>query len=183
MLERQGGGRAGAKSALLMAERTTEPTTLPMVEQAGTDTSTQNSAVQGDAGQNKTASTGETGNYRLSDSDTADYLRVGKKQSVRNAKQAAVDAGEKIILSNDAEIENYIQDALKGGVSQTVKAYGKVGASMADDIYSSSNGSFDVEGWYLELVPDDIQHAYTEHTKAKRAGNIPLTKTDFFKYP
>ena len=45
---------------------------------------------------------------------------------------------------------------------------------MADDIFGKSDGAFDVEGWYLELVPSDIKHAFDQHSEAKRLGNIAL---------
>ena len=133
----------------------------------------------------KTAPTEETGgNSRLTANDLADYLRVGKKQSVRNAKQAAVDAGESIILTDNIETQNYIQQALTGETtSNTPKAYGKVGQVMADDIFAASDGAFDVEGWYLELVPSDIKHAFDQHAAPKRAGNIALTEQDFLNIP
>lgn len=54
---------------------------------------------------------------------------------------------------------------------------------MADDIFAASDGAFDVEGWYLELVPSDIKHAFDQHAAPKRAGNIALTEQDFLNIP
>lgn len=75
---------AGAKSALPMVEQTTEPTTLPMVEQVGTDTSAQNSAVEGAQGQNNTASTGET--------VISDYQKTEHHGNILDAVRANMNA-------------------------------------------------------------------------------------------
>ena len=131
----------------------------------------------------KTASTGEAGNVRLTEADATDYLNVGVKQSVRNAKQAAVASGEKIVLTSEAETRSFIERVLAGEESNTTRAYGKVGAAMADDIYNRSTGAFDVENWYLELTPSDLRHAYSQHMNAKQSGNIDLSEQDFLNIP
>ena len=126
----------------------------------------------------------EGGNTRLSDIDEADYMRTGSRPHIKASKQAAVNAGEKIVLTTNGETQNYIRTAINGDTENLIpKAYGKVGSAMADDIYSRSSGAFDVEGWYLELVPSDLRHAYLQHGDAKQSGNIPLTEADFLNIP
>ncbi|MDY2557285.1 MAG: hypothetical protein SOW29_02905, partial [Candidatus Faecousia sp.] len=35
---------------------------------------------------------------------------------------------------------------------------------------------------FLELIPDNLRHAYEQHRTAKQDGDIDLSRTDFEKY-
>ena len=153
----------------------------------------ENAAVEGSQdflkqqllGQQKTASETEAvgGNLRLSETDVSDYLKTGKHKSTRDAKQQAVNAGEQIVLTSPEKTKAFIDSTLQGGQSNTPRAYGKVGEAMADEVFETSDGAFDVEGWYLELIPSDLRHAFEQHKTAKHVGNIDLSKKDFLNIP
>jgi len=137
-----------------------------------------------DAGGNITPSVpGQGENTRLSREDLNDYLKTGKKKSVRDAKQAVVRSGENVILTSPWATREFIQDAISGEALGTTKAYGKVGVSLANDVYSASGGKLDIKDWYLELTPYDLKHAFSEHSEAKKAGNIPLSLENFLSIP
>ncbi len=137
-----------------------------------------------DAGGNITPSVpGQGENTRLSREDLNDYLKTGKKKSVRDAKQAVVRSGENVILTSPWATKEFIQDAISGEALGTTKAYGKVGVSLANDVYSASGGKLDIKDWYLELTPYDLKHAFSEHSEAKKAGNIPLSLENFLSIP
>lgn len=150
----------------------------------GTDVAVDTPTAQNPVEGAKNATTeGAGGNVRLTETDTAEYMATGKKKSVRDAKAAEVERGGKVVLTTAQETQEFIGDAIRGVAGQTTKAYGKVGTEMAGEIRAVSGSDIDVTGWFLELVPDDLRHAFEQHTKAKRDGNIDLTEQDFLNIP
>lgn len=141
---------------------------------------TLNSAVNNDAEtqnadvQKNTAPNG-TENSRMSDADLQDYLAVGERQHVRNAKEAQLNSGSSPILTTISQIRSFIRSALYGEQSNTIKAYGKVGSKMAQDISAASDGKTNVSGYYLELDGNRIRHM-KDHVDTDSDGrNVPLT--------
>lgn len=135
----------------------------------GNDAETQNADVQ-----KNTAPTG-TENVRISDADLQDYLAVGERQHVRNAKEAQMNSGGSPILTTISQIRSFIRSAMYGEQPNTIKAYGKVGSKMAQDISTASDGKTNVSGYYLELDSNRIRHM-KDHVDTDSDGrNIPLT--------
>lgn len=139
-----------------------------------------NSAVNNDAetqnadAQKNTAPNG-TENVRISDADLQDYLAVGERQHVRNAKEAQMNSGGSPILTTISQIRSFIRSAMYGEQPNTIKAYGKVGSKMAQDISTASDGKTNVSGYYLELDSNRIRHM-KDHVDTDSDGrNIPLT--------
>lgn len=116
----------------------------------------------------------------LKESDLQDYLRTGKRRNKN--KQKALDRGEKIILTNDGEIRNYIEAAIHGNVDLPTVAYAKVNKELSDAV-KNENKDFDIKDFYLELVASDIYHAYEMHKESKESGDIPLSEEDFMDIP
>lgn len=114
----------------------------------------------------------------LTQNDIDDYLNTGTRMNKQ--KQRAYANGEKIILTSDEEVRDFIDKAIEGKTTTTV-AYGKAGQRLIDDVYKASKGKIDMSGAYLELVPYDVQHAYDGHLKAKQEGDVDLKKEDFYK--
>lgn len=134
-------------------------------------------APQAENEQNKTASTQETENRMMSDADLQDYLSVGERKHVRNAKEAQLNSGDSPILTTIGQIRNFIRTALYGEQTDTIKAYGKVGGKMARDISTASDGKTNVSGYYLELDGNRIRHM-KDHVDTDTDGrNVPLTST------
>lgn len=124
--------------------------------------------------QKNTAPTG-TENVRISDADLQDYLAVGERQHVRNAKEAQMNSGGSPILTTISQIRSFIRSAMYGEQPNTIKAYGKVGSKMAQDISTASDGKTNVSGYYLELDSNRIRHM-KDHVDTDSDGrNIPLT--------
>lgn len=133
------------------------------------DAETQNADVQ------KNAAPAGTENSRMSDADLQDYLAVGERQHVRNAKEAQLNSGSSPILTTISQIRSFIRSALYGEQSNTIKAYGKVGSKMAQDISAASDGKTNVSGYYLELDGNRIRHM-KDHVDTDSDGrNVPLT--------
>ena len=125
--------------------------------------------------QKNAASMQETENSAMSDADLQDYLSVGERQHVRSAKAAQLDAGSSPILTTVGQIRNFIRSAMYGEQANTIKAYGKVGSKMAQDISAASGGKTNVSGYYLELDGNRIRHM-KDHVDSDTDGrNIPLT--------
>ena len=62
-----------------------------------------------------------------------------------------------------------------GEQPNTIKAYGKVGSKMAQDISTASDGKTNVSGYYLELDSNRIRHM-KDHVDTDSDGrNVPLT--------
>lgn len=130
---------------------------------------TQNADVQ------KNTAPAGTENVRISDADLQDYLAVGERQHVRNAKEAQLNSGSSPILTTISQIRSFIRSALYGEQSNTIKAYGKVGSKMAQDISAASDGKTNVSGYYLELDGNRIRHM-KDHVDTDSDGrNVPLT--------
>lgn len=135
----------------------------------GNDAETQNADVQ------KNAAPNGTENVRISDADLQDYLAVGERQHVRNAKEAQMNSGGSPILTTISQIRSFIRSAMYGEQPNTIKAYGKVGSKMAQDISTASDGKTNVSGYYLELDSNRIRHM-KDHVDTDSDGrNIPLT--------
>ena len=118
----------------------------------------------------------------LTEDDLEDYLKTGTREN--KAKQRALNAGKKIILTSETEIRGYIQDAIhNGGRNSAPAAYGRVDSRLAQDTLAESNGSIDISGSYLELNPYDLQHSFDEHHQAKMPGDIDLTEEDYENIP
>jgi hypothetical protein len=133
-----------------------------------------NAETQSADAQKNTATTG-TENSRMSDADLQDYLAVGERQHVRNAKEAQLNSGSSPILTTISQIRSFIRSALYGEQSNTIKAYGKVGSKMAQDISAASDGKTNVSGYYLELDGNRIRHM-KDHVDTDSDGrNVPLT--------
>lgn len=130
---------------------------------------TQNADVQ------KNTAPAGTENVRISDADLQDYLAVGERQHVRNAKEAQMNSGSSPILTTISQIRSFIRSAMYGEQPNTIKAYGKVGSKMAQDISTASDGKTNVSGYYLELDSNRIRHM-KDHVDTDSDGrNIPLT--------
>uniref|UniRef100_UPI003FF01FA6 hypothetical protein n=1 Tax=Candidatus Limivicinus sp. TaxID=3030905 RepID=UPI003FF01FA6 len=133
-----------------------------------------NAEMQTTDAQKNTAPNG-TENSRMSDADLQDYLAVGERQHVRNAKEAQMNSGGSPILTTISQIRSFIRSAMYGEQPNTIKAYGKVGSKMAQDISTASDGKTNVSGYYLELDSNRIRHM-KDHVDTDSDGrNIPLT--------
>lgn len=125
------------------------------------------------------AKVSETDYTPLNSKDLADYIKAGTKGSPRHRKEEMIAAGESPILENQAEIEDFIGSAIYGNQEGKIKAYGKVGSRLAEEVFNKSDGKIDISGRYLELPGNDLKHAWTEHRLPKREGDIPLSEQDF----
>ena len=117
----------------------------------------------------------------LTDSDLDDYLKAGTRSN--NYKQQAIESGKKILLTSEEEIKNYIKKATDGEKDMPTVAYGRVANKLSTDTESYSNGKIKISDYYLELVPNDLYHAYREHLTAKEHGDIDLSFEDFENIP
>lgn len=118
---------------------------------------------------------------RLTPSDLNDYLNAGGRKN--KSKQVAVDAGQKVVLTSDSEITEYIDKAIDKRVANITVTYGKVNNRLAEDVLNYSKGKINVQDNFLELVPSDLQHAYLEHHYAKENGDVDLSRSDFANIP
>ena len=135
------------------------------------------------AGKNKTASTGETGdNTRLTETDIQAYLNTGKTGHTRNKKARLLESGKSPILTTAKAVKDFILSAIGGKSNGEVRGYGKVGTRFADAV-RGVDSTVDIDGYYLELDADSLRHAYLQHSDAKQAGDISLSKQDFFNIP
>ena len=126
---------------------------------------------------NKNTASDETGhgNTMLSEGDLEEYLSVGERKHVRDAKMAQITSGENPILTSLPSVKNFILRAISGKIRNTIKGYGKVGAEMASDISIKSDGTVNIDGYYLELDSNRLEHL-SDHIKDDDPRNIPLTE-------
>ena len=131
----------------------------------------------------KTASTGETGNNtRLTETDIQAYLNTGKTGHTRNKKARLLESGKSPVLTTANAVKDFILSAIGGKSSGEVRGYGKVGTRFADAV-RGVDSTVDIDGYYLELDADSLRHAYLQHSDAKQAGDISLSKQDFLNIP
>ena len=143
-----------------------------------------NAVTDGDAGAKNAAMDGGVKYQarRLSDDDIPEYLKAGSRKN--KSKMSAWNAGQKIVLTSDSEITEFIDKAIdKRLESNLTVAYGKVNDRLAQDVFDVSDGKIVINDNYLELIPDNLQHAYEQHSMAKQDGDIGLDRTDFEKIP
>ena len=117
----------------------------------------------------------------LTDDDVDKYLKAGGRSN--KYKQEAIDSGKKIILTTSQETRNYIEKSIAGEKGLPTVAYGIVDKKLSKDASDYSDDKIKINDYYLELVSNDIQHAYKEHSKAKEKGDIDLSIEDFSNIP
>lgn len=119
---------------------------------------------------------------RLSDEDLQEYLLAGGRTNKK--KIEASNSGGKIILTSQKEIVDYIDKAIDKQLDNNITvAYGKVNDRLANEVLSESNGKIRIKDSFLELIPDNLQHAYEQHSSAKKEGDIDLSREDFERIP
>ena len=119
---------------------------------------------------------------RLSADDIPEYLTAGNRKNQN--KISAWNAGKKLILTSESEITEFIDKAIDRRLeSNHTVAYGKVNERLAQDVFDVSNGKIKINDNFLELIPDNLQHAYEQHSIAKQDGDIDLGRTDFERIP
>ena len=116
-------------------------------------------------------------NLYLAEEDIPGYLKAGNRRNINRTKWH--EAGEKIIISSEAELREFVSKSISGEITGKTVAYGKVSKKLADAVYRESEGKVDINGYYLELVADDINHSFNEHHEAKKDDNLPLSEDDY----
>ncbi len=111
----------------------------------------------------------------LSEQDIPDYLKAGSRQNKN--RQMRYEEGQRMIVSTDAEFDSFVKRSIEGSHNEMV-AYGKVDDLLARQVKKISNSQIDIADAYLELLSDDIKHAYNEHYKAKEPGDLDMTVDD-----
>ena len=139
--------------------------------------------VEGESGAERTLLHHNDDNVskRLSTNDLKDYLNAGSRQN--NSKMRALNDGKKLILTSENEITDFIDDSIQGEQGLITVAYGKVAERLSRDVDEYSKGKINIANYYLELVPNDLSHAYKEHVNAKQDGDIDLSLDDFHNIP
>ena len=117
----------------------------------------------------------------MSEDDLEEYLYSGDR--LNKNKHEALANGKKIILTTEDEITEYIHSSIDKDNSLTTIRYGRVNKRLSADVATYSKGKININGNFLELVPFDIDHTYREHSKAKEAGDIDLSMSDFENIP
>ena len=142
-----------------------------------------NDTIDG-ANEQKNTALNEAGskNTMLTDSDLEEYLSVGNREHVRNAKHEQINAGESPILTSLAAVKEFIKKSITGKARDTIKGYGKVGTRMAADISKKSGGTVLVDGYYLELDSNRLEHL-SDHVQDTDPRNIPLTEDQILEIP
>ena len=118
---------------------------------------------------------------RLTNEDLNDYLRAVDRNNKN--KLSAIENNQKIILTSEAEIKEYINNSINKKTSGITVAYGKVNERLSIDVEKHSKGKINIKNNYLEIIPNDMQHAYEQHHIAKEEGDIDLEQSDFEKIP
>ena len=117
-----------------------------------------------------------SGNTPITEEDVPEYLKTGVREHVRSAKGKIIDEGGSPILKTREEVASFIGDAIDGKITNTIKAYGKVGDAYADDLYYATNGLLDAHGAWLEIDANRMAHAGDHSEFDNDPRNIPLTR-------
>lgn len=127
---------------------------------------------------------GSQENTRLTESDLDDYMKVGVREHVRNAKEDIRATGQSPILTTLIQIRDFMKDALSGGSRDTIKAYGRVGQAMADDIAQKADFNIgDLSGFYLELDANRLDHMTKHMDDDGDPRNMPLSEEQMLRIP
>ena len=146
-----------------------KPLTLPSLEDSA---KTKNTASDGTAG----------ANTRLTEQDLPEYLSTGDRQHVRDQKGRQLTGGGSPILYSDVEIRDFIQDSIDGTVRNTIKGYGRVGSALSDAVHIA-DPTLNIQGYYLELESNHLQHL-SDHIETDPDGrNVPLTAEQALTIP
>ncbi len=113
-------------------------------------------------------------NIRLTEDDLDDYMSVGERMHTRNAKQKLLASGKSPILLSEKEIQEFIGSSIDGRERNNIRAYGKVGKGMAREV-RAIDPSINIEGYYLELEANHIEHLSDHIENDSDIRNIPLT--------
>lgn len=108
----------------------------------------------------------------LSEEDVTGYLKAGNRRNINRQKR--YDEGQKLIISSDSEFEDFIRESIKGKPDNMV-AYGKVESKLVESVKEASNNEINISNYYLELLSNDVKHAYDEHSIAKEDGDLDMS--------
>ena len=117
-----------------------------------------------------------SGNQPMTEADLEDYLQVGVRGHVRHEKERIISSGDSPILTSREEVAAFIGGALDRKVQNIIKAYGKVGDALADDILDITEGRVDTHGDYMELDANRLGHSGDHIGLEKDERNIPLSR-------
>lgn len=94
------------------------------------------------------------------------------QETEKTKKISAIENNQKIILTSEAEIKEYINNSINRTTAGVTVAYGKVNERLSNDVKIYSNGKINIKDNFLEIVPYDIQHSYEQHHIAKEKRNM-----------
>lgn len=115
------------------------------------------------------------GRLYLDDADIGDYLHSGNRRNIK--RQERYKNGAQLIIHNETEFNNFVSHAIRTGGKGPV-AYGTVGTNLSDQIYEKSGGKIDASGFYLEMIGDELQHGYREHSTGDGITSLDMTPDD-----
>lgn len=109
---------------------------------------------------------GEGSNTRLSPQDEQSYVNAGTRQKSISEKRAQAEKRGSALLVSDNEITSFIDSIISKPKSESISgvvAFGQVGANLAAEVKALSGGKVDIDGYYLELDANLLDHAYQKH--------------------
>lgn len=115
------------------------------------------------------------------DEDVQKYLLTASNTKTKRKTIHAWENGEKVVLTSDDDIKQFISDSIDGKVDKQA-GYGIVNRKLSADL-KRINGDIDVKDYYLELNPSDLRHGFKEHVEPKQLGDLPITKADIENIP
>ncbi len=144
------------------------------LKDAGENVGTQKNTAQGGVRYS-------TDNTKLTEEDVNAYVKVGERAHVRNEKGRLIKHGISPVLYSDEEIRAFIGDSLEGKIKEVIKAYGRVGDRLVNDVYEESEEKIDLTGYYLELDSNRIEHMNDHVENDNDPRNTPLTVSEMLE--
>lgn len=119
----------------------------------------------------------------LTEADLDGYLSTGERKHVRDTKQAQLQQGQSPILTTVEQVKDFIQKALHGQVRDTVKGYGYAPKRLRQAVSAATDGKVDIDGYYMELSANELQHLMKHVQEDADPRNIPLTEEQILSLP
>ena len=116
--------------------------------------------------------------------DIEKYLSTAAKNKTKRKTIKAWQAGEKVILKSDKDIEEFIVDSVNHVGNKKQAVYGQVSDKLVKAV-AEEDPNMNIKDYYLELNPSYLEHAYNDHSieDSKYPDNIPLTMEDMINLP
>lgn len=113
----------------------------------------------------------------MSENDLGDFVYAGTHR--HDNRKIAYKEGNLKFISNRKQLEEAVEKYTSTPQNGGIIPYAKVSAEFSDRVNKFTKGKHDTTGMFWAIVPNDLYHAFKEHSKkdSNSEGSLDMSKT------